>query len=140
MAETPTRIGAAFTTPRVPRWVLVAAGFFGIFAVAIALATMLNPTMFDLDRANDQHYLVMVTSAARNLGLGGLLLFSMARRRAVELRLALGLRAFVDLADMLLSFGAPTLNPVSLAMAGLFALIAGWGALTAHRIAEANHA
>lgn len=135
-----TGTGTAVATRKVPRWILVAAGFFGSFALVIGLATMLNPAMFDLDRGNDQHYLVMVTSAARNFGLGGLLLVTMIRRRAAELRLSLGLRAFVDLADMLLSFGAPTLNPVSLVMAGLFALVAGWGALAAHRVAEANHA
>ncbi|MEM7339494.1 MAG: hypothetical protein AAF467_12655 [Actinomycetota bacterium] len=78
----------------------------------------------------------LITGSARNLGLAALLLFTAVRRRPEELWLALGLRAFVDLCDMVLSFGAPALNPISIIVAGLFAAVAGFAVWSAHRMTD----
>jgi len=126
------------TESSAPRWIRGAAAFFGLFALSIAAASLITPSMFDIDTSNGLQYGALITGSARNLGLAGLLLLVAWRARVSELWLALGLRSFVDLCDMVLSFFSPELNPIVIITAGVFACVAGYAAFSAYRLAEGS--
>lgn len=116
---------------RAPTWTRLLLAFFALFALAVGLLELTNPSQFGIDPADPQEYLAMETGVARNLALGVGFALLAWRGRAAEVAVALGLRSLVDLFDLALVARAPEFSAPSAAMAAVFCIVAALGARAA---------
>lgn len=122
---------------RAPLWTRLLLAFFALFALAVGLLELTNPGQFGIDATDAKEYLAMETGVARNLALGMVFALLAWRGRAAEVAVALGLRALVDLFDLILVARAPEFSAPSAAMAAAFCIVAAIGARAATKASSA---
>lgn len=113
---------------KAPLWTRILLAFFALFALAIGVLEITNPGQFGIDVSDAKEYLAMETGVARNVALGLGFAVIAWRGRAAEVAVALGLRALVDLFDLILVARAPEFSAPSAIMAAAFCIVAALGA------------